>query len=208
MVCKQAWATLFAINIFAWADGAETISGRVVGGAGPVAGVKVSLVPNGSITATTGTDGLFQLTVPSSGVNPGGGLPDFSIRNNRLELRLAMRQAVSVGFYSTAGRWEREAWHSVLSAGEYAFPLHEATSGLPSGLHLVRITVGSAVSCAKIVVAEGAVRFLGESGAAASGPGTGPALTKRAAGDTLVLAKAGFFGKKVPLPSRAKPQEL
>jgi hypothetical protein len=80
---------LCTLLFFSVAHGDDTISGRAVTvSTFPISNVRVVL-PQKSVSDTTGADGRFQFVFPSTAVRlRENASPEFSFRNNRIELCL------------------------------------------------------------------------------------------------------------------------
>jgi len=204
MIKRAAVTSVFCMLLFfAVAHGDDTIAGRAVtNSAFPISNVRVTLLQR-SISDTTLADGRFQFVFPSTAVRlRDNASPEFSFRNNRIELSLNDRQTVSIAIFSISGRKTAVVFSGTLMQGKHGFPLNERSIGAASGLYILRIVLNESVITAKITMSGN--RIFADAGIAAvtrTPQTSGLAAFPLAAVDTILLSKYGFVPKKVPLQS-------
>lgn len=178
------------------APGFVRLSGTVTkSGAGPVKDVALSIRSAGNIATTSGADGKFLLTAGSTGVERSANLEGivFRVTGNAL------------GIHSAMGAQEGRL--NVLSANGKVLLSRDlgtgTTTSIPvqafaQGLNLVRVSVGDRTTQRSVLRIDRTLRMKED----ASGSAAGILAGRPAAWvDTLVLKKAGFVDRLVPLSS-------
>lgn len=125
--------------------GAETVTGRVVNGsASPLSVAKVWLKSDPATFDSTGSDGRFSLTLPTTSASrlsvPGGGIRSFTVRDNRLDFWLVASQRAVVLLFDVSGKKMRTMYMGRINRGHNSLPLDHWASSLANGAYILRFS--------------------------------------------------------------------
>ncbi len=191
----QVFLGVMAFASAAWS--ADAITGRVMAGGSPAAGVRVTHIRTG-IADTTVADGLFELKLPKVSLldRAANRAPGFALRGNRLEIDNPERGLLTAALFAMDGRAEAVLFRGEMQAGSHSLAL-AATDKADPGLHILSVAIGGTVSSLKVLVtARGLEAKEGFQSLAA------PALRKAAAdNDSVVFAGKQLFTMKKNLTS-------
>lgn len=178
------------------APGFVRISGTVTkSGAGPLRDVALSIRSAANIATTSGADGKFLLTAGSTGADRSAILEGLEFRVSGSALSIASPQGSAGGRLELLSASGKVSLSRALGAASTAsVPVEDFTQGL----NLVRVSNGSRTIQRAVLRIDRTLVLKGD----APGQEAGILAARTAATlDTLVLKKAGFHDKLVPLSS-------
>jgi hypothetical protein len=178
------------------APGFVRLSGTVTkSGAGPLKDVALSIRSAANISTTSGSDGKFLLTAGSTGVDRSASLEGLEVRVSGSALAIASPQGSPEGRLDLLSASGKVLLSRALGAASMAsVPVEDFTQGL----NLLRVSIGSRTTQRAVLRIDRTLVLKGD----APGDAAGIVAARTAATvDTLVLKKAGFQDKFVPMSS-------
>ena len=186
--------------------GAETISGRVVNGtASPLSVARVWLKNDPAVSDSTGTDGKFSLSIPSTGTVSNhisdGVIHSISIRNNRLDFSLTSPQNIRIEIFNISGKKEATILKGMLGQGTNSIALGQKALSLANGAYFLRFASKETLFDFRLTVAD---HMLFAHASMDNSQRKSNATAKiAAAADSLIVLRMGYAIKKMSLATLA-----